>query len=223
MSEPYISAAPGLEQFCLWSLHSWGEVEQELTEMSGTNHNTQPGISPLPRQASHELLDSQIEPYFPSMTPFHQYPFDWEPTYSEPTHELTHYTNYHIPDPAPSSPFFTYYFWLGGPIDPFNIPGCSEYLPVTVSGDMKLTDVFDTYFSAVDADVQLEYYNIMQVVFRDGEPRQGTQNYYQGAKRTGITVKETQWYGWRGFWLVGCDREEAFREACENAKTSEMS
>lgn len=218
MSKPHISEAPGLEQFCLWKFHSWGEVEQELTEMSGTSLATS-----LPQQADLELLDAQnqmLQPYLPAVALSHQYPFDWEATYLEPGPEPTYYTP--IPNVAPNNPFFTYYFWLGGSIDPFNIPGRSEYLPVTVSGDMKLTDVFDTYFSVVDADVQLEFCNIMQVVFRDGEPRQGTQNYYQGAKCTGITVRETQWYGWRGFWLVGCDRERAFREACEKAKTREL-
>lgn len=211
MSMPHISETPKPGQFCLWKLYSWGEVEQELTEMSGTNH-VRPATPQLPQQAS-------PEPYLPPLAMLHQYPFNWESAYSDSGSEPTYYTpDYRILDTPTNSPFLTYYFWLGGPIDPFNIPGCSEYLPITVSGDTKLTDIFDAYFSFVDTSMQLEFCNIMQVVFRDGEPREGTHNYYQGAKCTGITVKETQWYGWRGFWLVGCDREGAFRDACEKAK-----
>lgn len=219
MSTPHISVTPKPGQFCLWKLHSWGEVEQELTEMSGTNH-AQPAT---PQQASPEPLHPQSQPYMPPLTLFHQYPFNWEPAYSDSGSEPAYYSpDYRILDAPASSQLFTLYFWLGGPIDPLNIPGCSEYLPITVTGDMKLTDIFEAYFLFVDAGMQLEFCNIMQVVFRDGEPREGTHNYYQGAKCTGITVKETQWYAWRGFWLVGCDREGAFREACEKVKKHEL-
>lgn len=239
--------------FCLWRIYSWGEVEDELTEMSGTHLPPYEAAwgAPLPQEAEPESPEPQIqmlpewEQPYQQQAIFHQYLFEWEPAYAgqgtleayhgqcmpepacfqqENAPPLASPAGYRVLDTPSGGPLFTYYFWLGGPIDPYNIPGCSEYLPVTVSGDMRLTDVFNTYFLNVDAGAlyqqlqNLEFYNIMQVMFRDGKPQQGTQNYYQGAKWTGITVRETQWHGWQKFWLVGSDREQAFLEACERAK-----
>lgn len=244
MSQTHIPEAldtKPLENFCLWETHMWDEIEEELAEMSGT-YRVQNQV--LPQAEWGQLYQHQMLPG-PLL---HQYQSEWGQIYENQGMSETHneqympntYFQHGLPSPL-ASPYeyhinpnmpngnnlFTCYFWLGGPIDLYNIPGCSEYLPITISGDMKLIDIFDTYLLKVDAHSppfqprNLEFYNFMQIMFRDGKPQHGTQNYYQGAKWTGITVRETQWYAWQKFWLVGSDKEQAFLDECESAKTRE--
>lgn len=219
-----------LEQPSLWEENVWEDMEKGLLEMAGTDEATPPPLNPAAEllEPQNKMLSAQWaqsyqnpgdQSHYEDAGNFGTYHEQYIQTRSPPLASTTGYSI--LNTQVDTNNVLVFYFWIGGPIDLQSFPGSSEYIIVAAFNDTYLTDLFDSYFSQLDARLgyvqprDLRTYNFLQAMVFKGElPYPMSYNYYGGAKSARLMISDKSWDTRQNLWLVGSERQQAFLGAC---------